>query len=217
MARSYGKSELQLLKSHARQLPPVDDVASRFSGRVGEPDSCNKDIPDASLIHAMKKKREMLREMGGSSAASFISLDVNDDDDDDEGANGGSTLVREEDELGDGEEAFEDHAGNRIVFGGDAVKKFRDQRRQLIREIIDDGFAHKTKNFFSFFLYLTLVHVERPWRTMKIVRGGKTSKFGVARACFRLAAMAWLLRLRKSLAASITLPRVRQCKLIRHV
>ena len=155
MARSYGKSELQLLKSHARQLPPVDDVASRFSGRVGEPDSCNKDIPDASLIHAMKKKREMLREMGGSSAASFISLDVNDDDDD-EGANGGSTLVREEDELGDGEEAFEDHAGNRIVFGGDAVKKFRDQRRQLIREIIDDGFAHKT-NFF-FFLSFFILH-----------------------------------------------------------
>lgn len=61
-------------------------------------------IPSESSVKAAKEKRERLRTGKASGEEDFISLTVSKTEDFDAGPHPGSRLVREEDEIGDGEE-----------------------------------------------------------------------------------------------------------------
>ena len=60
-------------------------------------------LPESSIKNA-KEKRKRLREMGASTPDDFISLTVATRPDEPQGPHPESRLVREEDELGDGED-----------------------------------------------------------------------------------------------------------------
>jgi GC-rich sequence DNA-binding factor len=62
------------------------------------------DIPSESSIKVAKEKRERLRKVGAAGEEDFISLSVSRRDEVPQGPHPESRLVREEDELGEGDD-----------------------------------------------------------------------------------------------------------------
>ncbi|KAJ3412210.1 GC-rich sequence DNA-binding factor 2, partial [Chytridiales sp. JEL 0842] len=125
--RSYDAESLrQMARSQAR-LP------IRAEENTTETDGFGMEgfIPDDSQILALKRHREKLRnqsthKQGNEDFISFTKPSKYE-----------SRLVTEDQEI-DGEEAFEDHEGDKISFGTSALKKSIQDRSQTIRNAIDE-------------------------------------------------------------------------------
>ncbi|KAF8158053.1 nineteen complex-related protein 2-domain-containing protein [Crassisporium funariophilum] len=99
-------------------------------------------IPSESSIKVAKEKRDRLRKTKESGEDDFISLSVMKRDDEEvKGPHPGSRLVREEDELGEGDDEFAEYtsAQERIALGKKSRKKEATQRRDAMKELIADA------------------------------------------------------------------------------
>ncbi|KAI0081642.1 hypothetical protein K474DRAFT_1656446 [Panus rudis PR-1116 ss-1] len=94
-------------------------------------------IPSSSSIQAAKQKRERMRATGVSE--DFISLTVSKRED--QGPHPMSRLVREEDELGEGDDEFAEYtsAQERIALGKKSKKLEAKKKRQEMNELIADA------------------------------------------------------------------------------
>ncbi|CAO3653362.1 unnamed protein product [Cunninghamella echinulata] len=110
----------------------VDDndlIAEKFpstmSAKLG-----NTAIPDANAIHAAKKKRELLRQgiKVVDNEDDFIPID-----------DSGSRLVHEDDEIGNDEGGYEQYVGDNITLDKKEAKKLEQDRRQNVRDMIEDA------------------------------------------------------------------------------
>ncbi|KDR82497.1 hypothetical protein GALMADRAFT_134104 [Galerina marginata CBS 339.88] len=98
-------------------------------------------IPSESSIQVAKEKRERLRKTQASGEDDFISLSVARHDEVPQGPHPESRLVREEDELGEGDDEFAEYtsAQERIALGKKSRKKEASQRRDAMKEMIADA------------------------------------------------------------------------------
>ncbi|KAF5360932.1 hypothetical protein D9756_004921 [Leucocoprinus leucothites] len=98
-------------------------------------------IHSESSIKAAKERRERLRKTGLSTEEDFISLSVTRREDIDQGPHPESRLVREEDELGEGDDEYAEFtsAQERIALGKKARKKAAVDRREVMKELIADA------------------------------------------------------------------------------
>ncbi|KAJ3327507.1 hypothetical protein HDU93_001904, partial [Gonapodya sp. JEL0774] len=138
-SRRYDAQSLLALKKESTAARPTGLLTSSQSPIPGLPfqppstDAIDVDlIPDAAKIYAARKLREQRRlnpeqaSSRGSASDDFVPLD---------GRSGAvSTHLREsrlvtEDQEDEGEEAFEDHAGDTIAFGTKDKKRLRQERR----------------------------------------------------------------------------------------
>ncbi|KAK4050355.1 hypothetical protein OIO90_005148 [Microbotryomycetes sp. JL221] len=160
----YSKSYLQELKAQQLSTPPpaitnnnqtailrgdYDDLTkSKFASSVHATDDDNDNtttsIPSSTMIEQLKKKRELLKQSGSNQFGSgketdYISLQVGFVN-----KTGDSRLVREEDELGDGDDDVAQYTGvNDIVPLGkkankDAAKRMKEGMIDLIDEAEDE-------------------------------------------------------------------------------
>ncbi|CAJ0644858.1 13527_t:CDS:10 [Entrophospora sp. SA101] len=113
-------------------------IAEKFPSTIGPGQIAG--IPDAGIIHALKKKREMLRQKITTSAPEYIS--ISDDETDVISTSGKqqieSRLVREEDEIGDAEEELEQYVDEKLVFGKKALKEHEKKKKSEREEMIMD-------------------------------------------------------------------------------
>ncbi|KAJ3018332.1 GC-rich sequence DNA-binding factor [Thoreauomyces humboldtii] len=141
----YSAENLRALKASQRTAPPSKSSAAsdHFSSATSTAlPTDTASIPDANAIHAARKLREQKRAAGISGVVEsdstttkpnpndgFISLSssskevgrvVQKD----------SRLMHEDDEEGDGEEAFDDYKGDRLTFGSAAVKEEEERRHK---------------------------------------------------------------------------------------
>lgn len=115
-------------------------------------------IPSESSIKTAKERRERLRKTGVSTDEDYISLSLTKREDVDQGPHPESRLVREEDELGEGDDGmpslhlrwllskrevteFSEYtsAQERIALGKKARKQATTQRREAMKELIADA------------------------------------------------------------------------------
>ncbi|KAI0693217.1 nineteen complex-related protein 2-domain-containing protein [Cytidiella melzeri] len=97
-------------------------------------------IPSNSAINAAKEKRERLRKTGNPED-DFISLSLTQRSDYSQGPHPESRLVREDDEMGEGEEEFAEYtsAQERIALGKKSRKVEAQKRRVEMSEMIVDA------------------------------------------------------------------------------
>ncbi|KAJ3546685.1 hypothetical protein NMY22_g1952 [Coprinellus aureogranulatus] len=97
-------------------------------------------IPSESSVKAAKEKRERLRKMKVSGEDDFISLSVARRDDY-AGPHPESRLVREDDELGEGDDEFAEYtsAQERIALGKKSRKLEASKRREAMQELINEA------------------------------------------------------------------------------
>ncbi|KAG0176184.1 hypothetical protein DFQ28_007617 [Apophysomyces sp. BC1034] len=135
---TYTSETLEALRANTPKMPTSlkhdDDalLAEKFPGSMGAKLG-SLGIPDANAIHAAKKKRDLLRRNLKviDQEDDFISLDDRNEQ---------SRLVREEDEIGDdGEAEYEQYVGERLTLNKSAAKKLEKERRQGVRELIEDA------------------------------------------------------------------------------
>ncbi|PPQ85156.1 hypothetical protein CVT25_004163 [Psilocybe cyanescens] len=98
-------------------------------------------IPSESSIQVAKEKRERLRKTQANGEEDFISLSVTKRDEEPQGPHPESRLVREEDELGEGDDEFAEYtsAQERIALGKKSRKLEASQRRDAMKEMIADA------------------------------------------------------------------------------
>ncbi|KAG6878518.1 hypothetical protein C0993_005449, partial [Termitomyces sp. T159_Od127] len=98
-------------------------------------------IPTDSSIKAARERRERLRKTGAGGDEDFISLSVVRGADALEGPHPASRLVREEDELGEGDDEFAEYtsAQERIALGKKSRKAEAAKRRDAMKEMIADA------------------------------------------------------------------------------
>ncbi|KAJ6508474.1 nineteen complex-related protein 2-domain-containing protein [Mycena sanguinolenta] len=98
-------------------------------------------IPAESSIKVAKERRERLRKSGVSREDDFISLSVVRRSDEPKGPHPESRLMREEDELGEGEDEYAEYtnAQERIALGKKSRKLEASKRRDAMQEMIADA------------------------------------------------------------------------------
>ncbi|KAJ7451559.1 nineteen complex-related protein 2-domain-containing protein [Mycena latifolia] len=98
-------------------------------------------IPSESSIKVAKERRERLRNTTASGAEDFISLSVTKRPDESQGPHPESRLMREEDELGEGDDEFAEYtsAQERIALGKKGKKAEASKRRDAMKEMIADA------------------------------------------------------------------------------
>ncbi|KAF7298985.1 GC-rich sequence DNA-binding factor-like protein [Mycena indigotica] len=98
-------------------------------------------IHSESSIKQAKERRGLLRKTGVPSQDDFISLSVVKRSDEDQGPHPESRLVREEDELGEGDDEFAEYtsAQERIALGKKSRKLEASKRRDEMKELIADA------------------------------------------------------------------------------
>ncbi|KAG6817011.1 hypothetical protein H0H87_000907 [Tephrocybe sp. NHM501043] len=98
-------------------------------------------IPTESSIKSARERRERLRKTGASGEEDFISLSVIRKADEPSGPHPSSRLVREEDELGEGDDEFAEYtsAQERIALGKKSRKVEATMRRDAMKEMIADA------------------------------------------------------------------------------
>ncbi|KAG6891529.1 hypothetical protein C0992_005064 [Termitomyces sp. T32_za158] len=151
---TYDAAYLKELKAStpSSRPPPVSDPYDEdMSMNVDEVSSVALDgadsflseaiIPTDSSIKAAKERRERLRKTGVSGEEDFISLSVVRRADESEGPHPMSRLVREEDELGEGDDEFAEYtsAQERIALGKKSRKAEAAKRRDAMQEMIADA------------------------------------------------------------------------------
>ncbi|TCD70747.1 hypothetical protein EIP91_001776 [Steccherinum ochraceum] len=99
------------------------------------------DIPSGASISAAKEKRERMRKSAANGTEDYISLSVTKRDDFSRGPHPDSRLVREEDELGEGDDEFAEFtsAQERIALGKKSRKLEAKKRRENMNELIADA------------------------------------------------------------------------------
>ncbi|KLO08660.1 hypothetical protein SCHPADRAFT_944262 [Schizopora paradoxa] len=152
----YSKEYLSELKAGTPSTPSNQKTASsndsdlsfdieELSGAVIVDESMELDvtpeIPSESSILAAKQKRERMRETKPSDDDGFISLTVTRRDTEYQGPHPESRLVREEDELGEGDDEFAEYtsAQERIALGKKAKKKESEKKKMSMAEMIEDA------------------------------------------------------------------------------
>ncbi|KAF9483419.1 hypothetical protein BDN70DRAFT_873928 [Pholiota conissans] len=98
-------------------------------------------IPSESSIRVAKERRERIRKTQASGEDDFISLSVAKRDEAPQGPHPESRLMREEDELGEGDDEFAEYtsAQERIALGKKSRKVEAAQRRDAMKELIADA------------------------------------------------------------------------------
>ncbi|KAG6827182.1 hypothetical protein H0H92_012892 [Tricholoma furcatifolium] len=98
-------------------------------------------IPTESSVKDAKERRERLRKTGASGEEEFISLSVVRRANEPQGPHPTSRLVREEDELGEGDDEFSEYtsAQERIALGKKSRKLEASKRREAMKEMIADA------------------------------------------------------------------------------
>ncbi|KAJ6584175.1 nineteen complex-related protein 2-domain-containing protein [Mycena vulgaris] len=98
-------------------------------------------IPSESSIKVAKERRERLRNTGVSAEDDFISLSVVKRPDESQGPHPESRLMREEDELGEGDDEFAEYtsAQERIALGTKSRKVEASKRRDAMKEMLADA------------------------------------------------------------------------------
>ncbi|KAF7346601.1 GC-rich sequence DNA-binding factor-like protein [Mycena sanguinolenta] len=98
-------------------------------------------IPAESSIKLAKERRERLRKTGVSREDDFISLSVVRRSDEPKGPHPESRLMREEDELGEGDDEYAEYtsAQERIALGKKSRKLEASKRRDAMQEMIADA------------------------------------------------------------------------------
>ncbi|EDR13826.1 uncharacterized protein LACBIDRAFT_309262 [Laccaria bicolor S238N-H82] len=104
-------------------------------------DSASFNLPSESSIKVAKEKRERLRKTQAAGEEDFISLSLTRRADEPPGPHPESRLVREEDELGEGEDEFAEYtsAQERIALGKKSKKLEASKRRDNMKEMIADA------------------------------------------------------------------------------
>ncbi|KAK7005823.1 GC-rich sequence DNA-binding factor-like protein [Favolaschia claudopus] len=98
-------------------------------------------IPSESSIKAAKERRERVRKIGVVQEDDFISLSVVKRTEESQGPHPESRLVREEDELGEGDDEYAEYtsAQERIALGKKSRKVEASKRRDAMKEMIADA------------------------------------------------------------------------------
>ncbi|KAJ6585237.1 nineteen complex-related protein 2-domain-containing protein [Mycena capillaripes] len=98
-------------------------------------------IPSESSIKVAKERRERLRKTGVSHEDDFISLSVVKRPEESQGPHPESRLMREEDELGEGDDEYAEYtsAQERIALGKKSRKVEASKRRDAMKEMIADA------------------------------------------------------------------------------
>ncbi|KAG6902530.1 hypothetical protein C0995_015348 [Termitomyces sp. Mi166 len=119
----------------------VDQVSSMMVVDGVDPSFTEAIIPTESLIKATKDRRERLRKTGVSGEEDFVSLSVVRKADEPEGPHPMSRLMREEDELGEGDDEFAEYtsAQERIALGKKSRRVENAKRRAAMQEMIADA------------------------------------------------------------------------------
>ncbi|KAH8928730.1 hypothetical protein BT69DRAFT_1329362 [Atractiella rhizophila] len=150
---TYNAEYLASLKASTATRPPTEHSGAT-TGLAGEgydaltqskfatyvPAESETSIPTTSHIASIKEKRRALQASGvSSSAAEYISLDVARPVV--PGLHGESRLVREEDELGEGDDDVAEYTGanERVALGRKARRRAEESRRRGIEEMILDA------------------------------------------------------------------------------
>jgi GC-rich sequence DNA-binding factor len=143
---TYDSEYLGMLKAStpsrpgSYQMPQADlDVSMDVSYDANESVQADDiEIPAASSIQHAKERRERLR--ASKPADDYISLSLTTRSDRDDGPHPESRLVREEDELGEGDDEYAEYtaAQERIALGKRGMKKEKMQRREEMRDLIED-------------------------------------------------------------------------------
>ncbi|KAG6905475.1 hypothetical protein DXG01_002492 [Tephrocybe rancida] len=149
---TYDKAYLNELKAStpSSRPPPVPDpYDADMSMDVDEVSTMVIDganlseatIPTESSIKVAKERRERLRKTGTSGEDDYISLSVVRKADEPTGPHPSSRLVREEDELGEGDDEFAEYtsAQERIALGKKSRKIEASKRRDAMKEMIADA------------------------------------------------------------------------------
>ncbi|KAE9393867.1 hypothetical protein BT96DRAFT_967114 [Gymnopus androsaceus JB14] len=115
----------------------LEDVSALDISIAGEPDTL---IHTESSVKQAKERRERLRKTGVSSSEDYISLSVTRRAED-QGPHPESRLVREEDELGEGEDEYAEYtsAQERIALGKKSRKVEATKRREMMQDLITEA------------------------------------------------------------------------------
>ncbi|KAA1469958.1 GCFC-domain-containing protein [Dentipellis sp. KUC8613] len=115
----------------------VDDMGVVSLDAFGDGEAT---IPSESSVLAAKQKRERMRTTGGTDE-DFISLSVTKREDVYQGPHPESRLMREEDDLGEGDDEFAEFtsAQERIALGKKSRKAEAGKRRDAMKEMIADA------------------------------------------------------------------------------
>ncbi|KXN82858.1 GC-rich sequence DNA-binding factor 2 [Leucoagaricus sp. SymC.cos] len=146
----YDQAYLNELKANTPSARPAanNDTVSTPSDYDSSMQIVDIDMEDSTtVIHseasikAAKERRERLRKTGQTAEEDFISLSVTRRQDVDQGPHPESRLVREEDELGEGDDEFAEYtsAQERIALGKKARKKAAADRREAMMDLIADA------------------------------------------------------------------------------
>ncbi|KAF9077506.1 nineteen complex-related protein 2-domain-containing protein [Rhodocollybia butyracea] len=153
---TYNEAYLKELKKNtptSRAPPPPPDTSDPYDADMSMDISMDLedvsvvDITDAdTLIHTestikqAKERRERVRKTGVSSSEDYISLSVTRRVED-QGPHPESRLVREEDELGEGDDEFAEYtsAQERIALGKKSRKAEASKRREMMQELITEA------------------------------------------------------------------------------
>ncbi|EIW80893.1 GCFC-domain-containing protein [Coniophora puteana RWD-64-598 SS2] len=148
----YDATYLAELKAstQSNRPPPVDSNDTDISMNIVEnpPEDApvslldeSTVIPSESSINVAKQRRERLRKSAVTQEEDFISLSVTRRDDLASGPHPESRLVREEDELGEGDDEYAEYtsAQERIALGKKSRKAEASKRRDEINEMIVDA------------------------------------------------------------------------------
>ncbi|GJE88491.1 hypothetical protein PsYK624_045740 [Phanerochaete sordida] len=98
-------------------------------------------IPSSSTVQAAKEKRDRLRKVGSAVDEDYISLSVTKSSDMPQGPHPESRLMREDDELGEGDDEYAEYtsAQERIALGKKSRKVEAKKRKEEMNELILDA------------------------------------------------------------------------------
>ncbi|KAF9026128.1 GCFC-domain-containing protein [Hymenopellis radicata] len=154
---TYDEAYLNELKASTRRAPPpaadpydadmsmdidmsvdVDDVSMQVLDDSFV--SASSSIPSESSIKVAKERRERMRTTTASGEDDFISLSLTRKSED-LGPHPESRIMREDDELGEGDDEFAEYtsAQERIALGKKSRKKEAKKRRETMEEMIADA------------------------------------------------------------------------------
>ncbi|KAF7314405.1 GC-rich sequence DNA-binding factor-like protein [Mycena kentingensis (nom. inval.)] len=150
---SYDQAALNELKANTPSSRPGPQVSDPYdadmsmdidisSADISAQDVQESYIPSQSSIQQAKERRDRLRKSGVAAESDFISLSVvRRPADEDQGPHRESRLVREEDELGEGDDEYAEYtsAQERIALGKKSRKLEANKRRDEMKELIADA------------------------------------------------------------------------------
>ncbi|KAF8262278.1 GCFC-domain-containing protein [Lactarius quietus] len=128
---------------HDLDTPIISTPGDSVMESLADSDATGVAIPTQSFVLAAKEKRERLRTSGpaSSNTEDYISLSLTKRDDEYLGPHPESRLMREDDDLGEGDDDFAEYtsAKTRIALGKKARKVEADKVREEMQDLIADA------------------------------------------------------------------------------